>query len=159
MLGTALAAVTTEFTLPLKPGRIYSALWKCIVRGGDGLLLVCDWPDEWECIYQPSHLFQAWRGQQAPMEMQGGCHWPSCHGALASLLYQQADRKGKNRALAYMDKRCFIRCNPSARGKLLREWQTFHCRARLLITAKAKTLTSLWCSAISPLSALQKNAA
>lgn len=77
------------------------------------------WPHVWECIYQPSHLFQPWRGQQAPMEMQGGCHWPSCRSALASLLYQQARQTGrvKNWALANTDKRRFSPRNPSARGK------------------------------------------
>lgn len=51
------------------------------------------------------------------MEMQGGCHWPSCHSALASLLYQQADRKGKTWAFTNTDKRCFSPCNLSARGE------------------------------------------
>lgn len=71
----------------------------------------------WESVYI-SHftLFKPWPGRQAPMEMQGGCHWPSCHSSLASLLYQQADRKGKTWALTNTDKRRFSPCNLSAGG-------------------------------------------
>lgn len=96
--------------------RIYPAFWESISPDWGGLTYFW-WLHVWESIYQTPHLFQPWRGQQAPLEMQGGCHWPSCHGALASLLYQQADRKGKTWALANMDKRRFIPRNLSARGK------------------------------------------
>lgn len=43
--------------------------------------------------YQSSYLFPPWPGRQAPIEMQGWCHWPTCHGVLGSLLSQSTNRQ------------------------------------------------------------------
>lgn len=92
--GTVLVVLTIT---PLKPGWICPSEWLIHIPAPWKWWPLTSfwWPNVWECIYMPSHLFQPWRGQQAPLEMQCGCHWPSRRSILASLVYQQADRKGK----------------------------------------------------------------